>query len=134
MVGVMTGYEHDIVRETCIASGLPTSEPKFLPTVGTLKNYLNARATITAKVAHYSALTPAPYRHRKSDPWNLFVPNDAPRYETIVLRAKENPDFVMYEAVHECQDGRIRSGYWVPNAWYEEIKSHRGTTFSGLSE
>jgi hypothetical protein len=135
VVGVMIQFEHDIVRDACKPSGLPASEPKFLPTVGTLTNYLTAQAASAGRKKHYSSLLLTPSGpQRKLTVANLFIAEDVPHYDKITERAKGDPDNSRYEENHACSDGRIRNGYWVPWPWYDEVKSRPASSFSPLPE
>ena len=136
VVAAMTGYDLKIVKAACEPSGIPAQCPKFLPAIGEIKAWLQARAEEQSKYEFHQSQPrrlPVPRSDKKSPMWNLFIGKDVPGYDRVVEMAKERPqDHHKYEEKHLRPDGSISDGIWVPWPWWEEIKGKKSSSFSGL--
>ena len=136
VVAAMTGYEHSVVKAACEPSGIPAQCPKFLPTLGEIKAWLQNKAEEESKYEFHQSQPkrlPLPRSEKKSPMWNLFVATDIPCYDRVVEMAKErDPTHSKYEEDHLCPDGRVAHGIWIPWPWWDEIRGRTATSFSGL--
>ena len=132
-MATLTNYCPDVVRAACGPAGVPTAHPKFLPTVGEIKIWLDAKQASEDKAEHYAKMIPVFRSEKKSPMWNLFIGKDVPGYDRVVEMAKDRPqDHHKYEEKHLRPDGSISDGIWVPWPWWEEIKGKKSSSFSGL--
>lgn len=83
----MTGFEHDLVKTACTPAGIPAESPKFLPTVGEVRNWLISKAAIQEKSARYSALPPPAEYVKKVD----FVKEGQETYSQFLARGGVRP-------------------------------------------